>query len=44
MENIEIRTCCECNCELRQSEYYYGVCDSCRKMITEYNKEMEEAE
>ena len=38
MENIKIKIeiCCECNCELRPNEQY--VCDSCRRMILEYER------
>jgi len=39
MENIKIKTCCECKCELLPHEKY--VCDSCKKMILEWRKKNE---
>ena len=38
MENI--RLCCECNCELLPYEKY--VCNSCRRMIEEYEREQQD--
>ena len=38
MENIKL--CTECNCELLPYEKY--VCDSCRRMIEEYEREQQD--
>ena len=40
MENIKIRTCSECNCELLEWEKH--VCDSCKRMIKEWEKKNED--
>lgn len=40
MKNIKIKTCSECNCELLSNEKY--VCDMCKRMIREYEKEHED--
>ena len=38
MKNI--RLCCECKCELLPYEKY--VCNSCRRMIEEYEEQQDE--
>ena len=40
MKNIKVKVCSECKCELLSWERY--VCDSCRRMIRDAEKEQEE--